>query len=301
MSAPPTPPPHEGELAVQRRAGVEAVAARVRAGNVWPGITADFARFLADQFLLVAACAAPDGRVWASVLLGPPGFARGVDGSTVVLGTLPVAGDPLADALDAAGDAGVPVGLLALEAATRTRVRVNGRLRRADDGLVLAVEEAFGNCPKHITRRRAAELLGDGAPGVARVAGTRLTAAQAALVRGADTWFVASAHPERGADASHRGGSIEVLDDGARLRWEDLVGNRMFMTLGNLEVDPRIGVLVLDWERGTSLQLSGRASVSWEDDGRRWLEVAVEAVVEQERALPLRWEPVAAPARGEGA
>ena len=53
---------HEGELAVQRRAGAEDVASRVGRG-LSDAIPADFAAFLAAQVFLVTASVDGDGRV----------------------------------------------------------------------------------------------------------------------------------------------------------------------------------------------------------------------------------------------
>jgi uncharacterized protein len=107
----------------------------------------------------------------------------------------------------------------------------------------------------------------------------------------ADTFFIASAHPERGADASHRGGRpgfVQVAPDGRSLRFPDYTGNRMFKTLGNLTVEPRAGLLFVDWESGATLQLTGRADVVWDDTERR-VEFAIDEVRERVRAMPARW------------
>ncbi len=115
----------------------------------------------------------------------------------------------------------------------------------------------------------------------------------------ADTFFIASAHPQRGADASHRGGRpgfVVVADGGRRLTFPDYSGNRMFQTLGNLTVNPRTGLLLLDWKTGSTLQLTGRAQIirdaqtlrSW-PGAERLVEVTVDAVREHDRAMPARW------------
>lgn len=44
----------------------------------------------------------------------------------------------------------------------------------------------------------------------------------------------------------------------------DYAGNMMFDTLGNLAADPRAGVLVVDAERNSLLQLTGRAVIVWD-------------------------------------
>ena len=84
--------------------------------------------------------------------------------------------------------------MLAIEFGTRQRIRLNGIARRTGEGILLAVAEAFGNCPKFIQRRLpAGQLPGPAAP--AHRESAALDARQAALVRRADTFFIASAHP----------------------------------------------------------------------------------------------------------
>ncbi|MFD8444258.1 hypothetical protein ACFV11_16950 [Streptomyces globisporus] len=68
------------------------------------------------------------------------------------------------------------------------------------------------------------------------------------------------------------------------------------MTLGNLSLDAACGLLFLDWERGHTLQLTGRARIDWDPDRRtalpgalRRIEFDVERVVTIDRAVPHRW------------
>ncbi|MGI8716018.1 MAG: pyridoxamine 5'-phosphate oxidase family protein [Solirubrobacteraceae bacterium] len=288
---------HAGEREVQRRAGVADVALRVGRGALQTAIDPEFAVFLAQRPFLVAAAQAPDGRLWASLLVGPPGFARVLDSQHVSLLAQPTAGDPLAAAL-AAGP--VAIGLLALDAATRSRIRLNGSATATDAGILVSIEEVFGNCTKYIAQRIAVQVIDGGRPDPTRSTGSRLSEAQRAFVARTDTAFVASAHAARGADASHRGGRpgfLEVAGDGRRVLLPDYSGNRMFQTLGNLTVDPRIGLLVIDWDTGRTVQLAGTAEILWdgpEVDARpkvdRVVSIEVEAVAEQIRALPVRFE-----------
>ena len=99
------------------------------------------------------------------------------------------------------------------------------------------------------------------------VRGAVLSPAQQERIAAADTFFIASAHPTRGADASHRGGGpgfVHVLGPD-RLRFPDYPGNNMFNTLGNLRVDPRAGLVFPDFAGGGTLQLTGRATVRWDE------------------------------------
>jgi uncharacterized protein len=288
---------HEGEIAVQRRAGVADVAHRVGAGSIEHALAPEVIAFLGHQLFLFCATRTPDGDVWASLLVGPQGFARGLDPTHLLLAARPATGDPLAPAL-AGGPA--PLGILALESATRTRVRVNGTATQTDGGIAVEVREAFGNCTKYIGARVPVALLAGGYADSTRRQAEALAPDQAALVRAADTAFLASVHPERGADASHRGGRpgfLEVDASGSRVLVPDYTGNRMFQTLGNLTVDPRIGMLIVDWETGRTLQLSGTAEILWDGPevqrrpkAHRVIAIEVRAVADQVRALPIRFE-----------
>lgn len=103
--------------------------------------------------------------------------------------------------------------------------------------------------------------------------------------------------PPRDGGASDPAGFVEVRGDSRALRFPDYAGNRMFQTLGNLTVDPRAGLLFLDWETGTALQLTGRTSIVWDEQevrsrpgAERLIEYQIEAVRERERAIPAPWK-----------
>src|SRR5260370_2736073 len=77
---------HDGERAVQRRAGVERAAARV-GRNIMSGIPGEYAEFLTSRtFVVLAGCDAR-GRTWASLLAGGAGFAPAVDDRPPLLPT----------------------------------------------------------------------------------------------------------------------------------------------------------------------------------------------------------------------
>ncbi|MGY3844835.1 pyridoxamine 5'-phosphate oxidase family protein [Streptomyces hydrogenans] len=275
---------HHGSLAVQARLGVQQAAAHI-APSINPGIRPVAAAFLEAQPMLVLGAAAPDGRVWASLLTGEPGFARATGPHTVSVAGGLAPHDPLAEALAA----GTAVGTIALDPRTRRRMRLNGTARPSARGLLIEAEQVFANCPKYLQKR---ELYGSDPAGPGTAAprtGDALTEAQLAAVRAADTFFVATTGPD-GADASHRGGNPGFVHaEGPReLLWRDYPGNAMFLTLGNLETDGRAGLLFLDWESGTTLQLSGRAKTVYRLE-ERFVRFRVDSVVETPAASPLRW------------
>ena len=123
-----------------------------------------------------------------------------------------------------------------------------------------------------------------------------------ALIGSAETFFIATANPESGAtgglDVSHRGGRpgfVQVADE-TTLLFPDFSGNNHFNTFGNLSVDPRAGLLFLDFETGDALYLSGRAEVIWEDDAvanfagaERLVRFTLEEAVSAPGSLPIRF------------
>jgi uncharacterized protein len=272
-------PFHAGELAVQARAGGQEMARRVGNG-IRPVIPAIAQNFLHSQPILMAASLDVRGRPWASLLAGPPGFARVLDERTVEIAAWPAAGDPLRDNLRPGGQ----IGLLAIEFATRRRMRLNGVIESIQLGACgepgaaptfrVRTEQVYANCPKYIQAREWTASpdgeTGGGTPDSATIPtrGRLLTEDQQRWVKRADTFFIATAHPEHGVDASHRGGPpgfVRVEDD-RRLLFPDYAGNMMFNTLGNIVANPGAGLLFVDFERRATLLLTGQAVVIWDPD-----------------------------------
>ena len=119
------------------------------------------------------------------------------------------------------------------------------------------------------------------------------------MIAAADTFFVASAHPDRGVDASHRGGNagfVQMLDD-TTLRVPDYAGNSLFNTLGNFAVHPSAGLVLPDFRSGRILQITGRPEIRWDLDvpdvtggtGRSW-DLSIDAWIESTPGRPPRWE-----------
>jgi hypothetical protein len=218
------------------------------------------------------------GRLWASLLTGEPGFVKTPEPSVLSVRALPAPGDPLRSALGR----GRKVGLLGIELSTRRRNRVNGTIVvEGAQGFSVSVEQSFGNCPQYITVRA---VIGPRAPATVpeyRSESARLSVGALELIERSDTFFIATAsrraglgqarpdETEEGIDVSHRGGPrgfVRASDDGptTRLTWPDYRGNFMFNTLGNLEVNPRAGLLFVDFERGAVCSLTGTAEVVWD-------------------------------------
>ncbi|MEV0246152.1 pyridoxamine 5'-phosphate oxidase family protein [Nocardia sp. NPDC050712] len=283
-------PFHSGELAVQQRMGQAHIAERV-GRMVRPEIPAVAADFLAEQPMVVLGAADEHGRLWASQLAGPPGFVHAVDDETIAVEATFAPGDPLRTALASPAR----IGMIALQPQRRRRMRLNGRAEPVAGGLRIRTDQVYSNCPKYISRRQI-QAYDPGDTEFEGRQGTELDPAQQAAIAAADTFFVASADADGNADASHRGGNpgfLRVLSP-TRLRWPDYQGNSMFMTLGNLAVDPRCGLLIPDWTTGGALQLTGTAELNWESGtfavgSQCSIDFTVTGVVASRG--PLRWGP----------
>jgi len=259
-------PYHEGELDVQKRAGELAEGhrnGRVLADSIMPGAL----KFVAQQPMVVFGSVDDHQDVWASILFGTPGFVTAPNERKVEF-NLSRAGINEHDLFWNNIQHNPRIGALFLELSTRRRLRINGTVARPTfDRLTLDVAECYPNCPKYIQRREIHfETVEQSETEPTTIDGYSLKHEQADLILASDTFFVASAHPQRGVDASHRGGQpgfVEVVDE-RTLRIPDYVGNSMFNTFGNFAVNPRAGLVFLDFEHNRTLQMTGRAEILWD-------------------------------------
>lgn len=252
---------HAGELEIQRRAGVTADAAPLERLLAPADLTDCSGRALRGMTFAVLTGTGTDGLRWVSPLHGPPGFLSPMGRSHLEIQAVPRPGDPLANL-----PVGQPVGLIALDFPAARRVRVNGTLAASHAGLRIDAEQAFVNCPQHISPHEVRATTADVASTAS--AGATLTAGQTRFVQAAATFFLGTAHPDRGADVSHKGGAPGVVRvDGEGLWWPDFAGNNMFNSFGNLLSDPSAALLFVDFASGDTLHLSGTAEVEWSRPG----------------------------------
>ncbi|MGQ0811425.1 MAG: pyridoxamine 5'-phosphate oxidase family protein [Nitrospiraceae bacterium] len=285
---------HSGEFEVRRRAGVQESARRV-GGTIRSSIPPAAQDFLLSQRMAVVGTVDAEGRVRASLLTGPAGFMRAVDEQTVWIDALPVPGDSLTENLRAR----LEIGMLVIDLATRRRMRLNGKGRILGDGRIcVEASEVYSNCPKYIQSR----VISAGKDRVGQMYtshhATSLSPIQQDWIAKADTFFIASAHPEVGADVSHRGGypGFVRIVNSETLVWPDYSGNTMFQTLGNILVNPNISLLFIEFERGDTLQLTGQARVLWDahaaakfPGSERVVEFCLDQAIESAGASLLQW------------
>jgi len=288
-------PWHSGEKILQEKVGVSE-RMEVFGQKVIRDFMPDQHRAFYQQLpFMVAGSVDAHGRPWATFLEGPQGFVSSPDPRQLLINVDLKADDPATPGL-ASGQA---IGLLGIELHTRRRNRINGLIGQVRNGqLEVTVEQSFGNCPQYIQLR---EYTRSDEPANGRVDATALDARAVAMIEAADTFFVASYVEQddgpRSVDVSHRGGRPGFVKvEGNRLTIPDYAGNLHFNTLGNLLVNPKAGLLFIDFATGNVLQLCGHAEVvlespainAFEGAERLWT-LDVEHVVWRPAAVSLRW------------
>ena len=105
--------------------------------------------------------------------------------------------------------------------------------------------------------RRLADRLED------RIVHSRLTDDERAFIESLDCFFLATADADGQPSCSYKGGDPGFLRcaDDRTIVFPNYDGNGMFLSLGNALVNPSVGLLLIDFERGHRMRVHGTASV----------------------------------------
>lgn len=286
---------------MQTRVGVQDKLAAVGRVAIRDHMPEQHRSFFAQLPFLLVGTVDDHGQPWACALAGPPGFIGSPEPQRLTIQAQPLAGSPLATSLRA----GQRIGLLGMEPHTRRRNRMNGVVSAVTPaGFEVQVQQSFGNCPKYIQPRQAlfAPERTVVTPNVLRA--QRLDADARKLIERADTFFIATAYAgdgtpaAQGVDVSHRGGQpgFVQLDGDDTLTVPDYVGNFFFNTLGNLTLNPRAGLLFINFDTGDLLHLAVSVNIIWEGPAlaafagaQRLLRLHIHEMRRVPAALPVRF------------
>ena len=96
---------------------------------------------------------------------------------------------------------------------------------------------------------------------------TRFSDEDIAFVENSIFFFLATADAEGRPDCSFKGGSLGFARVSApdELVFPDYDGNGMFKSLGNIEVNPNVGLLFVDFFKPKRLRVNGTASIRRDD------------------------------------
>jgi predicted pyridoxine 5'-phosphate oxidase superfamily flavin-nucleotide-binding protein len=109
--------------------------------------------------------------------------------------------------------------------------------------------------------RRLADRLAE------RLSRTEFSAEDKAFIETRPLFFLATADAAGRPDCSYKGGlpGFVRVTGPAELAFPSYDGNGMFRSLGNVRVNPEVGLLFLDFEQPRRLRVNGRATVSDSD------------------------------------
>ncbi|KAM0723514.1 hypothetical protein Q7P37_000501 [Cladosporium fusiforme] len=279
-------PWHEGELSMAKAMKVPPMD-----NPTFPSLSPQLANHSQIAPLIAIGTLDKQGRPWTTLWGGEKGISQPIAQGVIGIRT-PVVGqyDPVVEELvgkDANGTvmreegAGRMVGGLTIDLETRKRVKLFARMMAgalslredetldtkqhfAEVQLVLRVEQSLGNCPKYLNKKRiepamsAPELVSDS---------PQLPQRALDLLEKADLFFLSSSNHDQDMDTNHRGGPrgfVRVVSNetsGAVLCYPEYSGNRLYQTLGNLKVNPVIGICVPDFDTGDMLYLTGTTEI----------------------------------------
>jgi len=89
----------------------------------------------------------------------------------------------------------------------------------------------------------------------------------AAFISAQELFFLATADAEGRPTCSYKGGDpgfVRVVDE-RTIAFPNYDGNGMYLSAGNVLVNPNVGLLFLDLEKGNRLRLDGTASIQHDD------------------------------------
>lgn len=121
-----------------------------------------------------------------------------------------------------------------------------------------------GNCPKYLNKKQIIPA----SPKPSLISDSpRLPDEAISLLTKSDLFFMSSSNLELDMDTNHRGGPpgfVRVVENGASgtvLAYPEYSGNRLYQTLGNLQTNPKTGLVFPDFETGDVLYISGTTEI----------------------------------------
>lgn len=266
-------PFHPGEQMLQSRAGKRETTENMGRRFIRSYMPDQHREFYEELPFMVVGGVDENDWPWATLLSGQPGFVKSPTATRLDISAVLADSNPLAQTLTKKG---TPLGLLGIEMMARRRNRINGRISiTSESGFSVSVDQSFGNCPQYIQNWKiqfadeSGELSNEEKPAEQFF---DLDEDTRHMIRSADTFFVASyvkakERPEiEGVDVSHRGGRPGFVKvEGNTLTVPDYSGNFHFNTLGNFLVNPKAGLVFIDFATGDLLMLTGTVELLAED------------------------------------
>lgn len=292
---------HEGELSLQRRKKTPREVTSSLPDYIDRNMPQQHADFFSNLEYLPLATLDQMGRPWASILVTHSDKSKALGISVSASNQMRVIAesnphDPFLSALYRKNrDSSARTQLFAgvgVDFRNRRRNKMAGSINQVtieQDGKVrleITSDQHLGNCPKYITIRdleykaREAKLNFEELTQL----NTSLPKAAKELINQASTAFLATKHTVRSFEdtddeddmgLNHRGGApgfIRLYEDKTHdgvatyLVLPDHSGNRFYQSLGNIETDKQVGLVIPDFATGNLLYVTGDAENLMDDD-----------------------------------
>jgi ferredoxin-NADP reductase/predicted pyridoxine 5'-phosphate oxidase superfamily flavin-nucleotide-binding protein len=230
-------------------------------------------------------------RPWVTLFGGSPGFSEPLGGGFIGTRTLVDSQhDPVVQALVGGAkdgemlqppDGGKMLAGLAIDLMTRKRVKIGGKMvagtvREVDvvlEGgveeqapqkqqqiqLVTNIDESLGNCPKYLNQYEIRPAL---VQAQLTSSGPTLSSEAEAMIKRSDMFFLSTSTPTD-MDVNHRGGTagfVRILSSTC-IVYPEFSGNRLYQSLGNLQLNPKIGLTFPDYDTGDVLYITGTVEI----------------------------------------
>lgn len=226
-------------------------------------------------------------RPWTTLWGGSAGFSTPIGGNMIGTRTLvdsehdPVVQALVGDAKDGEmiqveGD-GKLISGLTFDLMTRKRVKLAGTMvagtvtqvaveageapeqKQSQIQLVTKINESLGNCPKYLNQYEIRPAL---VTSKVKHIGSALSDEGRALISKCDSFFL-STTTQVDMDTNHRGGSpgfVRVISP-TQIVYPEYSGNRLYQSLGNMKINPKVGITFPNLETGDVLYITGTAEV----------------------------------------
>lgn len=287
---------HEGEVTLHKSVGADKRLSELGKHMIRHHMPDQHREFFTQLPWVHVSAVDSQGHPWAVVRTGDAGFIDSPDDKTLSIRSEPLPGEPAGLQLSV----GSKISIVGLEPSSLRRNRLNATISNTEKNkLTVTVDQSYGNCPKYI-QKRSTQFTAARAE-VAVSTHQTLDQTDIAILKRADTLFIASRaehltdDPRCGVDINHRGGlpGFITTTDISTILIPDYKGNNFFNTLGNILLEPRVGIQVIDFTTATLLNLQGHAELLTVDgsgllppDTGRRLKISITNITRSAGAFP---------------
>ena len=259
---------HKGELEVQKRTGEYLIASSV--GKIISDSLPNGAiNFLEKQSIAIVNTIDAENNVWVSLLIGDVGFVKILDTDTICFDKKIMYSSNVDILYKNLEKDDCTIGILFIELATRRRLRINGNVTLNNDEIIVKIKESYPNCPKYIQQRAISNLKRHQSTKIEIKHGSKLNKVLQEWIAASDTFFIGSKSDDNKLDASHRGGNKGFIEiKGNMLKIPDYKGNSLYNTLGNIHQNSKTGLLFIDFNKGSILQLTGTSKITFDQNSK---------------------------------